>query len=33
MAQCKKTIRKLKALVRVCTHLSVERRRTLMKAY
>ena len=31
--QCKKAGRKLKALARVCTYLSLERRRTLMKAF
>ena len=33
LTQCKKTGRKLNALARVCTCLSLERRRTLMKAF
>ena len=33
VAQCKKAGRKIKALARVFTYLSLERRRTLMKAF
>ena len=33
LTQCKKAGRKIKALARVCTYLSLERRRTLMKAF
>ena len=33
LTQCKKAGRKLKALVRNCTCFSLERRRTLMKAF
>ena len=33
LTQCKKAGRKIKALERVCTYLSLERRRTLMKAF
>ena len=32
LTQCKKAGRKIKALARVCAYLSLERRRTLMKA-
>ena len=31
--QCKKTGRKIKALARVCTYLSLERRRTFVRAF
>ena len=33
LTQCKKAGRKIKVLARVCTYLSLERRRTLMKAF
>ena len=33
LTQCKKAGRKIKALARVCTYLSLKRRRTLMKAF
>ena len=33
LTQCKKAGRKIKALERVCTYLSLERRRTLMKVF
>ena len=33
LTQCKKAGRKIKALSRVCVYLSLERRRTLMKAF
>ena len=33
LTQCKKPGRKIKALPRVCTYLSLGRRRTLMKAF
>ena len=33
LTQCKKDGRKIKALARVCTYFSLERRKTLMKAF